>query len=175
MNKIINLLSRKISKEYSISKKDHSDPTDIIIAAYRCAKDLFDINSGNSIATYTLAFYMGHIDEALDAYTRNMNGFKVASSLLMFLINVQKLLNGGSQALQQKLSSELINNSDYYRLFTLDYYLELKRTKGLNAALAELEDDVNTRANTYFNSAYKEYLTLLPGFEEIIQKYTNLK
>ena len=35
----------------------------------------------------------------------------------------------------------------------------------VHAALAELEADVNIRANTYYKAAYREYLELLPHFD----------
>lgn len=169
----IQKLSQKISKEYNITDMDYSqynDPADIIIDAYNNASNLFDSDSDNSIATTTLKFYMEHVDEALESYTKDMDNFKAASSLLIFLIKVQKLLNEGSEALEKKFSSELINNRDYYALFSLDYFLELARSEGIDDALAELEEDVNIRANTYYNAAYKEYLDILPGFEEVISE-----
>ena len=172
----IQKLSQKISKEYNITGMDYSqynDPVDIIIDAYNNASNLFDSDSDNSIATTTLKFYMEHVDEALENYTKDMDNFKAASSLLIFFIKVQKLLNRGSEALEKKFSSELINNRNYYALFSLDYFLELARSEGIGAALAELEEDVNIRANTYYNAAYKEYLDILPGFEEVISEYSD--
>lgn len=56
----------------------------------------------------------------------------------------------------------------------INYFLELTRTEGLDAALSELEYDINIRASTYYNAAYSEYLRILPGFEEIINKYLDI-
>lgn len=176
MNDNIQLLSKKIAKEYNFSDIDYSEfnnSADIIIYAYNNAARLFDAEEQNSIATTTLNFYMEHVDEALEIYTKDMDIFKAASSLLIFFVKAQTLLNEGSEALKRKFSSELINNKDYYTLFSLDYFLELARSEGVATALAELEEDVNIRANTYYNTTYKEYLDILPGFETIISEYVN--
>lgn len=173
MNDSINLLSQKISKEYFIAGVDYakdSDPVDIITDAYNSARNLFDPKSDNSIATATLELYMKHVDEALESCTQNMHHMKAANTLLVFLINVQKILNKGAEALADKFCAELINNKAYYALFPLDYFLESARCEGISAALCELEKDVNIRANTYYNAAYKEYLDILPGFEAVINR-----
>lgn len=177
MDTYIKSLSKRITKEYSISANDYSEsnnPVVIIKAAYSSATDLFDPDSDNSISTSTLAFYMKHLDEALEIFTKDMSNIEAATSLLSFFFNVQTLINSGADTLKQKLSSELLNNKDYYQLFAIDYFLELSKTDGLNTALSELEEDVNIRANTYYKTAYKEYLDILPGFEEIINKYINI-
>ena len=59
----------------------------MIIDAYNNASNLFDSDSDTSIATTTLIFYMEHVDEALECYTKDMDNFKAASSLLTSFIN----------------------------------------------------------------------------------------
>ena len=177
MNKKIKLLGHKIAEEFHISAKDYSesnDPIETIILAYTYAEALFDAASEDSIFVTTLAFYMKYIDEVLESFTRGMDNLIAATSLLQFLANVQDLINNDHYSLTQMLLSELTDNEDYYKLFTLDYFLELTRTDGLDVALSELENDVNIRASTYYNAAYSEYLRILPGFEEIINKYLDI-
>ena len=53
------ILSSKISHEYYLSCNDYpvnSDPVEIIMNAYSKAKELFNPDSKNSIATSTLLF-----------------------------------------------------------------------------------------------------------------------
>lgn len=177
MNKKIKLLGHKVADEFHISAKDYSesnDPIETIISAYTYAEALFDAASENSIFVTTLAFYMKYIDEAIESFTRGMDNLIAATSLLQFYVNVQDLINNDYNSLTQMLVSELTDNEDYYKLFTLDYFLELTRTDGLDVALSELENDVNIRASTYYNVAYSEYLRILPGFDEIINKYLDI-
>lgn len=177
MNGKIKLLGHKITNEYHISTHDYSesnDPIEIIISAYEYAEALFDVDSENSIFTQTITFYMKHIDEALESFTCGMDNLIAATSLLQFFAIIQEFVNNDHNSLIQMLISELKDNKDYYKLFTLDYFLELTRTEGLDAALSELEYDVNIRASTYYNAAYSEYLRILPGFEEIINKYLDI-
>ena len=172
MDDKIKFLSEKMSKEYVLNDRRRTgseDPVDILISSYSSALKLFDVNAEESIATGTLNFYMEHVDKALDIFTKGMGNLKAATTLLFAFVKVQELINEGEDGLREKFSSELINNKDYYSFFSLDYYLELSRTDGLEAALKELEEDVNIRATTYYNAAYKEYLDILPGFDELMR------
>ncbi len=171
------LLSKKISTEYALSVKDYpndADPLDIILDAYGKAGEIFNPDSENSIATSTLCFYMENMDEALEYFIKDMDNFKALTALFKAYVKVQGLINKGNEALKEKFSSELIDNKDYYSLFDIDYYLEKMRVDGIEKALSELEEDINIRANTYYNTAYKEYLDVLPGFESIISTIKDL-
>lgn len=165
------LLSQKIKEEYSISLRDYPvdmDRIDIVINAYKKAVSIFDDKSDDSIVTKTLSFYMSHVNEVIDSFTKGLANFDATLKLIEAFVKVQALIQEGTVALKNKFSSELINNKKYYSLFDIDYYLELSRTEGLEYTLSELEDDVNSRANTYYNTTYKEYLDILPGFETLI-------
>ena len=169
-------LSRKITKEYVISCHDYPAdmaPAEIVIRAYQKAQNLFDPDSENSISDITLSFYRKHMDEAIECYIKGLDTFQTLSRLLLAFKKAQELHNAGADAMKEKFSAELINNRSYYALFDVDYYLERARTDGVEASLAELEEDVNIRANTYYNAAYKEFLDILPGFEDIINIYVS--
>lgn len=172
----IERLSQKITKEYVICCQDYPSnmmPAEIVIKAYQKARDLFDPDSENSISESTLSFYREHMDEAIEYYIKDLDTFQSMSRLLIAFQNAQELLNAGADAMKEKFSSELISNKSYYTLFDVDYYLECARTNGLKVSLSELEKDVNIRANTYYNAAYKEFLDILPGFEDIINTYVS--
>ena len=169
------LLSKKISTEFAISCKDYPqemDPIAIILDAYQKANDLFTPGSESSISISTLQFYLDHMEEAFEFFLESMDSFTALSSLLKATMKIHDLKAKGEEALKRKFSSELIDNRKYYKLFDVDYYLELSRTDGIEKALAELEEDVNIRANTYYNAAYNDYLDILPGFEAILKSAT---
>ena len=162
------ILSLRISQEYYLSCKDYPtdlDPVDIIMNAYSKAKDLFNPDSDNSIAYKTLSLYMEKIDDILIEIFEEMESFKAISLLLPMAIKIQKLINNGPEALKKKFSADLAENKEYYRLFDIDYYLELSRVENTEIALKELEEDINIKASTYYRFAYKEYLDILPYFE----------
>ncbi len=168
---VLKLLSKKISTEYSISCADfppEMGKAEIVLSAYQKAASLFDPENEESIATKTMRFYMDRLDEALEMFVENLDEFQAMSKLLIVFIKVQELINNGEQALEDKFSSELIENKDYYELFEIDYYFEKSRVSGIDATLSELEDDVNIRAFTYYNATYKEYLDIFPGFGEVM-------
>ena len=172
LNKHSYLLGSKITEEYSISLQNYPPDMkriDIIMNAYQKAQEIFDARSINSIANKTLSLYMDHVNEVLDAYTKDLDNFNAVIKLFNSFYKIQSNINKGSDALKTRLTSELICNKKYYALFSLDYYLEQSRTEGLEHTLSELEEDVNTRANTYYNIAYKEYVDILPGFENLIE------
>ena len=169
-------LSRKITKEYAISCHDYlkdMEPAEIVIRAYQKAQNLFDPDSENSISDSTLSFYRKHMDEAIECYIKGLDTFQTLSRLLLAFKEAQELRNAGVDAMKEKFSAELINNRSYYALFDVDYYLERARTDCPETSLAELEEDVNIRANTYYNAAYKEFLDILPEFEDIIDAHIN--
>ncbi len=171
LEKEIQLLSRKISKEYVSEfheETETSSPADKLRSAYIKAKELFDPSSDNSIFSSTLQFYLNNINEALDAYAKDLTSFESLVGYLNAFIKVQAILNDSVENLKTQLSEELILNKDYYSLFDIDYYLELVRSNNLNTALAELENDVNIRAVTYYNAAYKDYSDILPGLYNIL-------
>ena len=166
------LLCSKITEDYTLSLKNYPpdmNRIDIIVDAYRKAAEIFDPNSDYSISTRTLSLYMDHVNGVLDAYTKDMDNFSAAIKLFNSFYKIQSYIKNGSDALKTRLTSELIYNKKYYALFSLDYYLEQSRTEGIEQTLSELEEDVNTRANTYYNIAYKEFVDILPGFENLIE------
>ncbi len=164
------LFSQRITADYVISNLGNyslSDSVEIIKSAYSKTIELFNPDSDNSIVNKTLSFYMDNIDSILTELTAGKDSLRAVSMLLPAFIKIQALIYEGSDSLKQKLSSELITNRDYYTLFDLDYYIELSRISGVDTALKELEEDVNIRANTYYGTAYKEYLDILPGFDNL--------
>lgn len=172
LKKHSDLLGNKIAEEYAISLQNYPPGMkriDIIMDAYQKAKGIFDAYSTNSIANKTFSLYMQHVNDILDIWTKELDNLSAAVKLLKSYINVNSLIKKGSDALTKQLSSELIKNKKYYALFGLDYYLELSRTAGVEPTLSELEEDVNIRANTYYNAAYKEYIRILPGFECLLK------
>ncbi len=168
-----NKLSKKLSNEFVIpfyENLGNADPVDIISTAYNKAVDLFNPDSPTSIITFTLKYYYERIDEILNDTFADMDDFKAISILLPMAFKIQSLINKGSEEIREKFSSDLINNKDYYMFFDIDYYFELSRISGLESALKELEEDINIKANTYYNFAYNEYLDLLPYFKLITNK-----
>jgi hypothetical protein len=113
------------------------DPIELVIHAYQYASFLFDPSSKFSIVNDTLLFYQIHMKNTL--VSANTRG----------------------NILENDLYNELLNNQNYYSLFYLDYYLELFRTKGIVPTFAELEEDVNIRAYTFYNTSYRLYIKIL--------------
>ena len=163
------LLSQKVTTEYAISCKDYPHEMsyiDVIFDAYNKADALFNPDNKNSISTVTLSAYLNNFDKTIEIFLKDSTPIESMLILFKAVLKIQKLINSGNDAIKEKFSSELSNNRDYYALFDIDYYLESARTKGIEFCLKELEDDVNIRANTYFNAAYTAYSELLPGFIE---------
>lgn len=172
VSELYKLLSKKISSEYVISCKDYPNEIsyiDIVFDAYKKANELFNPYSGNSISVKTLNLYMERVDEILVNQISNQSPFEAILYLFKAIIKIQNLLNSGKDTLTETFSHELIANDNYYSLFDIDYYLEKARINNIESCLAELEEDVNIRANTYFNAAYNAYIDILPGFEEFIK------
>ncbi len=169
--KISNTLSEKLASEYTFSRNDYTSETnssEIINQAYKKASDLFDSGSETSIVSFTLNYYMLHIDEAIELYTDGVDDYQALSKLLQAYSKINLFMHESDDSFESMLAKELLDNHDYYRLFPINYYKELYHTSGLNTALEELTHDVNIRAFTYYNSAHKTYLDYLPGLEEII-------
>ncbi|WP_155828877.1 hypothetical protein [Butyrivibrio sp. NC2007] len=169
--KISKTLSEKLASEYTFSRNDYASettPSEIINQAYKKASDLFDSESETSIVTFTLKFYMQHIDEAIELYIDDMDDYQAISKLLQAYSKINLFMRESNDSFESMLAKELLDNQDYYRLFPINYYKELYHTSDLDIALAELTHDVNIRAFTYYNSAHKTYLDYLPGLEEII-------
>ena len=167
-----NLFSHKLTIEYSCIQQSFassSNYVEVLIDAYKMATSLFDPACDNSIVEQTLEYYMNQIDHALDSFTENLDAFPAISEMMSYILRLQKMKSNGPTAFKETLASELYLHPCYYGFFDLDYYLEKARTYGLNPALKELEDDVNTRANTYFKAAYHNYLELLPGFSSVMK------
>jgi len=170
------LLSQKISTEYAIFCQDYPvemSYIDIVFDAYNKAKILFNSDSKQSISTETLAMYYDNIDSTIECFLSDTPPLESVLILFRTVLKIQKLINTGNQTIKEKFSSELSDNEKYYALFNIDYYLEIARTKGIEHCLAELEEDVNIRANTYFNAAYNAYIEFLPGFTEFVSSLDN--
>lgn len=169
--KISKTLSEKLASEYTFSRNDYcskTNPSEIISQAYKKASDLFDSESETSIVFFTLNFYMQHIDEAIELYTDGMDDYQAISKLLQAYSKINLFMRKSNDSFESMLAKELLDNHDYYKLFPISYYKELYHTSGLDIALEELTHDVNIRAFTYYNCAYKTYLDYLPGLKEII-------
>ncbi len=169
--KISNTLSEKLASEYTFSRNDYASETnssEIIKQAYKKASDLFDSESETSIVSFTLNYYMQHIDEAIELYTDGMDDYQAISKLLQAYSKINLFMRESNDSFESMLAKELLDNHDYYRLFPISYYKELYHTSGLDTALEELTHDVNIRAFTYYNSAHNTYMEYLPGLTEII-------
>ncbi len=170
------LLSKKISDEYVISCANYENRNDeiaIIINAYNQANDLFNVDSSTSIVQKTIYFYLEHINEAINLLFNSSDELAAFSQLLNAYCKVQVLLSEGSNPFEEKLCSEITRNKGYYRLFSLDYYLEKARIYGIDSALSELEEDINIRAKTYYDAAYNEFIEILPGLNHLLDSITN--
>ena len=162
------LLSRRLTTEYAFSCRDYPEgtaPEEIVRSAYARAVSLFDPASEHSVLTETLRFYMDNIDDVLEEYLKDTNGMDAVVKLLPFLIRAARLTRDGAVTLRKRFCAELTEHRDYYALFHIGYFLEVAETDGVEAALEELEADVNIRASTYYKAAYREYTELLPNFD----------
>ena len=142
--------------------------------AYKKASELFCVDSETSLISKTLSFYMDNVEEALENFISDKESFEALSVLLMAYVKLQALINDEKDTLQKKFATELLDNQDYYTLFNLEYFIELSNTEGIDAALAELENDVNIRAITYYEKVYNLYVDILPGFESILHEYYHI-
>ncbi|MBO6206381.1 MAG: hypothetical protein J6O73_05520 [Lachnospiraceae bacterium] len=162
------LLSRRLSTEFAFSCRDYpagTDPDEIVRQAYAKAVTLFDPHSDDSILYETLRFYIENVDKILDEYLKDLSGMDAVAKILPFFLKALRFSSEGTDMLQKKFCAELDDHRDYYTLFRIGYFIELSHTDGIDAALEELEADVNIRANTYYKAAYREYLELLPHFD----------
>ena len=169
--KISNSLSEKLASEFIFSRNDYAretNPSVIINQAYKKASDLFNSESETSIVSFTLNFYMQHIDDAIELFTDSMDDYLAISKLLQAYSKINLFMRESEDSFEFMLAKELLDNHDYYKLFPISYYKELYHTSGLDTALAELSNDVNIRAFTYYNSAHNTYVEYLPGLTEII-------
>ncbi len=175
-NKVLELynkfLSKRISMEYVISCTDYPKEMsyiDIVFDAYKKAGELFDPYSENSISIKALNLYMEHVDEILSNQIDDQTPFEAILFLFKAILKINSLISSGKEAVTEKFCNELIVNADYYSLFDIDYYLEEARSSNINSCLSELEEDVNIRANTYFNAAYEAYMDILPCYEDFLK------
>ncbi len=173
--KISNTLSEKLASEYTFSRNDYASETnssEIINQAYKKASDLFDSESETSIVSFTLNYYMQHIDEAIELYTDGMDDYQAISKLLQAYSKIYLFMQESADSFESMLAKELTENDDYYKLFPISYYKELYHTSGLEASLSELANDVNIRAFTYYNMAHKKYMDYLPGLQKLVELLT---
>ena len=171
-------LNTKISFTFNYSGAEYPlkmKPSDIIAEAYKEASALFNAGSESSIVAITLQFYMDHIDEAIKLFTSNLDDFRALLKLFSAYTDIHLFMNENTESLESLLEKELTENEDYYKLFPLNYYEELSLSEGMTNALAELNNDVNTRAFTFYNCAHEKYLHYLPGLKELLIKYGHSK
>ncbi len=173
-SKINNTLCTKIAIQYAFSGSDYPTKTsvfDIVASEYNKAIELFNADSASSIVALTLKFYMDHIDEAIEMYIDGMDDFCALAKLLSAYTKLHLFMSENAETFESELAKELSANSDYYHLFPLSYYRELCSTDGIENALAELYNDINTRAFTFYNCAHNKYLDYLPGLKDLMIKY----
>lgn len=185
------------SKFYKSKSQCENDKKNTISKAYSEASEYVTPGSSKCFAKEATIYYSKVIDRCFTNIMDNLNLYCDISNKKSIFEKIYNIVNKSKNNLQNIFEQEIRDNVDYYKMYELDYFMDqveiekndyrvsedgiFRLLEGMIAdnieytisdiysSISEMENDLNKRANTFFNSVHNEYEKYVNEIEELLE------